>query len=71
VAVEPRKINPPSLQNKDSASQAEPAGALVDRSSPVDDAETDEKKSSPLIPILAAIVAVVVVALLVKVLRAK
>ena len=75
VAVEPREFKKPSAKT---AGLAAGESAVADPPQSTDpegatraEAEIPEKKSLPLIPILAGVVGVVVLGLLVKVLSAK
>jgi len=77
VAVEPREIIPPRSENTVVASP-EPGeadhGAAAGTAPPAggaDAGEIEATNSAPIIPILAGIIAVVVLGLLVKVLKAK
>jgi len=74
VAVEPRKINPPGTEISEPSNQVAEKVAAVESPRPnvADGADAEQPGgSSPLIPILAGVVGLVVLALLVKVLKAK
>ncbi len=74
VAVEPRKINPPGTEIPEPSNQVAEKVAAVESLRPTvaDGADVEQPGgSSPLIPILAGVVGLVVLALLVKVLKAK
>ena len=63
VAVEPRKINPPDTVTNAPAPEAEEKPIGAEGIAP--------QKRFPVIPILAGVIGVIVLALLIKVLKAK
>lgn len=73
MAVEPRKINPPGTVTTAPAPEAEGDPIDAASSSPKGSGADDiaQQKRFPVIPVLAGVIGVVVLALLIKVLKAK